>query len=75
MRNPKTKALQRYFTNGDVETFHEKLVTLRTLARSKGESWQRISVALKAKGVLRFSPEGKNYGNLFLKSEAEAAIQ
>jgi hypothetical protein len=74
IRNPKTKALQRYITKKDAEAFHTKFVTLRTIAKSKEMSWQKASGQLKAKGVAPFSSDGADYGNLYLKSEADAAL-
>jgi hypothetical protein len=74
MSNPKTHALQRYIAKADAIAFREKFMTLRILAKSRGESWQKLSGALKAANVLPFSPDGQDYGNLYLKSEVETAL-
>jgi hypothetical protein len=74
MRNPKTHALQRYIAKADAIAFRDKFMTLRILAKSRGESWQKMSGALKAANVVPFSPDGKDYGNLYLKTEVETAL-
>lgn len=74
MRNPKTKAMQRYITSQDAAVFHKKFVTLRSLSKSQGSSWQSISSKLRTAGIRPFSPDGTEYGNVFLKNEAEAAL-
>lgn len=75
IRNPKTRALQRYITNKDAAAFHGKFMTLRTLAKSQGTSWQKITAALRANNVSQFSPDGKDYGNLYLKADVEIALK
>lgn len=74
MQNPKTKALQNYISKADAEEFHAKFVTLRTLAKTHGASWQKMSGELREKGIAPFSPDGRNYGNLYSKSDADAAL-
>ncbi|MFT5864621.1 MAG: hypothetical protein ACI82I_000350, partial [Gammaproteobacteria bacterium] len=74
LRNPKTKALQLYITDDDAKTFHAKFVTLRTLAEGRETSWQNVSRKLKARGTTSFSPDGVDYGNLYLKSDADTAF-
>lgn len=74
MRNPRTKAMQRYITEKDAAVFHTRFVTLRTLAKAKGVTWQSLAPKLRDAGVLPFSPEGVDYGYLYLKSEVERAL-
>jgi hypothetical protein len=74
MSNPKNHALQRYIAKADAIAFREKFMTLRILAKLRGESWQKLSGALKAANVLPFLPDGQDYGNLYLKSEVETAL-
>ncbi|MDE3078995.1 MAG: hypothetical protein KGI94_03050 [Paracoccaceae bacterium] len=74
MHNPKTKAMQLYITAADAQVFYARFVTLRTLAKNRGVTWQKLSAVLREKGVMPFSPEGIDYGNLYLRAEAEAAV-
>ena len=74
LRNPKTNAVQHYFSAEDTIAFHARFFTLRTLLKFSGMSWQRSGAFLKDVGILPFSPDGLDYGNLFLRSEVEAAL-
>ncbi|WP_186009220.1 TniQ family protein [Tropicibacter naphthalenivorans] len=74
MRNPRTKAMQRYITEKDAAVFHARFVTLRTLAKAHGVTWQSLAPKLRNAGVLPFSPDGIDYGYLYLKSEVESAL-
>ncbi|WP_349540478.1 TniQ family protein [Sagittula sp. NFXS13] len=74
MRNPRTKAMQRYITGKDAAVFHARFVTLRTLAKARGVAWQKLAAKLRDAGVLPFSPEGVDYGYLYLRSEVERIL-
>ncbi len=74
MRNPKTNAVQHYFSAQDATDFHKRFFTLRTLSKHSGMSWQRSGAFLKEVGVMPFSPDGVDYGNIFLRDEVEAAL-
>ncbi len=74
IRNPRTRAMQRYFTEADSVQFHEKFYTFRTMSRAHGRSWQQMSALLAAAGVDPFSPDGIDYGKLFLRTEVDAAV-
>ena len=74
MRNPKTNAVQHYFSAQDATAFHTRFFTLRTLSKHSGMSWQRVGAFLKEAGVMPYSPDGVDYGNLFLRDEVELAL-
>ncbi|MBU2865991.1 TniQ family protein [Pacificibacter marinus] len=69
IRNPKTKARQRYITDDDARAFHAKFVTLRTLSKAKGTTWQRLSAQLRQANISPFSPDGVDYGYVYLKED------
>ncbi len=73
--NHRTKVRQRYITSQDADAFHAKFVTLRTLSEAQGTSWQKMSRMLQVEKVTPFSPDGQDYGNLYLKSEAESVFR
>lgn len=73
-RNPKTKALQLFITNDDAKSFHAKFVTLRTLAKDRETSWQNVFGKMRAQGVAPFSPDGVDYGNIYLRSDVDTAV-
>jgi hypothetical protein len=68
LQNPRTKAMQPYITKSDAEAFHREFYTLRTLATATGRSWQKLGAELTSAKIEPFSPDGRRYGNLFLKS-------
>ncbi|TNE67059.1 MAG: hypothetical protein EP336_08675 [Rhodobacteraceae bacterium] len=74
LRNPRTKAMQRYIAPQDAKGFHERFVTLRILSKRKGSSWQSMSSRLRASGVTPFSSGNVDYGNIYLRHEAELAL-
>lgn len=75
MRNPRTKALQPYIAEADAAGFHRRFATLHTLARETGETWQKLSGQLRRASVTPFSPDGVDYGHLYLRSEVDSALQ
>lgn len=75
MRNPRTKAEQFYFTSSDSKAFHAEFLTPRTMSIAYGRSWQSTAAELKAKNIRHFSPDGEDYGSLFLRKEVEKALQ
>ncbi|WP_420024083.1 TniQ family protein (plasmid) [Cereibacter azotoformans] len=74
LRNPRTKAEQLYITEEDAEAFHRVFLTSRTMAKELGRSWQSLGAELRAKGVQAFSPDGCDYGQLYLRSDVAAAL-
>lgn len=74
IRNPRTGAMQRYFTEVDSVQFHVKFYTYRIMSRAHGRSWQQMSALLAAAGVYPFSPDGIDYGKLFLRAEVDSAV-
>ena len=74
MRNPKTNAVQNYFSAEDTSAFHARFFTLRTLSKFSEMSWQQSARFLRENGILRFSPDGVDYGIIFLREEVEAAL-
>lgn len=74
MRNPKTNAEQKYISPEDAKSFHRTFFTPRTMALAYQRSWQSLLADLRARKVSAFSPDGEDYGSVFLRSEVEAAI-
>lgn len=74
MRNPRTKAMQRYIGPAEAAAFHERFVTLRILSRTRGESWQSLSSKLRDAGVAPFKPGDTDYGNIYLKYDVQSAL-
>ncbi|WP_167683670.1 TniQ family protein [Parasedimentitalea denitrificans] len=74
MRNPRTKAMQRFIAPHDAAAFHNRFVTLRVISKAKGTSWQSLSHHLRRAGVMPFSTDNADYGNIYLKKDVEAVL-
>ena len=74
MRNPKTRAHQPYITTEDADAFQERFFTTRTMAKAFGRSWQSLSAELRQKGVAPFSPDGIDYGPIYLRDAVCRAL-
>lgn len=73
MRNPRTGIANIYVTAADIAEFHRRFVTVRTLAAETARPIPEIRADLKRPGVAVFSPNGQDFGRLYLREEVEAA--
>ncbi|MEP1535434.1 MAG: hypothetical protein ABJQ34_14340 [Paracoccaceae bacterium] len=69
MQNPKTKAQQDYITDEDSANFHERYFTPRTMALHFEQSWQKISAQMRRRSIRAFSPDGEDYGSIYLRAD------
>lgn len=60
------------FTEEDICAFEERFVTCRRIADRMGIPWQTAAKLLRERGVVPFSPDGGDYGLLYLRSKVEA---
>ncbi|WP_235842624.1 hypothetical protein [Cereibacter sphaeroides] len=74
LQNPKTRAYQLYITAEGAAAFHRRYVTPRSLAQEFGRSWQSLTAELRAKGIRPFSPQGEDFGPLYLRADVVAAL-
>ncbi|RHZ91193.1 hypothetical protein D1114_20770 [Cereibacter sphaeroides] len=74
LQNPKTRAFQLYITAEDAAAFHRRYLTPRTLAQEFGRSWQSLTAEMRAKGIQPFSPQGEDFGPLYLRADVVAAL-
>ncbi len=74
MQNPRTRAAQRYVTAADAEAFHERFLTLRTMARAYGRNWQSLSADLARHGIETFSTHERDYGSVYLREDVEGKL-
>lgn len=72
--NPKTGRSQHRLSTEDILAFHRRFVTLPTLARETGCHRNTLKGLLAKAGVSRFSPDGQDFGPVYLRSEAAKAI-
>ncbi|MGO4855390.1 hypothetical protein [Phaeovulum sp. W22_SRMD_FR3] len=59
----------------DIARFHERYLTLPKILEEFDLHWHTASALLKAKGIRPFSPNGGDYGKIYLHSEAEAVLE
>ena len=74
LKNPRTKADQFSLTVQDISKFHAEFQTSRTIALHYDRSWQSVCAELKSKKVRPFSPDGADYGNIYLRSDVTSAL-
>lgn len=75
IRNPRTNIMQHYISQSDGKAFHSKFYTLRSMSSQFDRSWQRLTAELTDAGIKPFSPDGTNYGNIFLKDEVDQHLR
>lgn len=74
IEHPKTRQMQHRMTPGDGAAFHRRYLTPTTIESEFGLHRNTSLAILKAGGVARFSPDGVDYGAIWLRSEAAPLI-
>ncbi|NVO25614.1 TniQ family protein [Donghicola mangrovi] len=72
--HPKLKTRQLFITRNDADAFHQRFYTPRTMAQAHGKSWQSMTATLRAAGVKVFSPDGEDYGTLYLREDVDRTL-
>lgn len=75
LRNPKTGMANIFVTAADIAAFHRRFVTMRTLSAETGRAIPGLRAELKRAGVAVFSPDGQDFGHLYMREEVEAALR
>ncbi len=73
-RNPRTGRMQYFLSTDDAASFHERFVTLTTLSLETGRHRNALRRLVAAPRVPRFAPDGKDFGPVYLRAEAVAAL-
>ena len=73
-RNPRTGRVQYLLTADDVSSFHERFVTLTTLSLETGRHRNTLRKIVAAPRVSRFAPDGRDFGPVYPRAEAVAAL-
>lgn len=73
--HPVTKRPQYQMDQSDIAAFHKKFVTLSTLVQETGLHRNALGARLSHARVTRYSPGGEDFGAVYLRSEAEAALR
>lgn len=72
--NPRTGRQQYWLSARNIAAFHERFVTLTTLSDETGHHRNTLKSLLKASRVARFAPGDQDFGPVFLRAEAIAAL-
>ena len=60
-----------YVTGKDIEAFHQRFLSQKTLASEYNGFWRTLVEKLISRGVEPFTSDGESFGNLFLRVEVE----
>ena len=72
--NPRTGRLQYWVDAEDIAAFHRRFVTVTTLSAETGHHRNTVRSLLTASKISRFAPGGKDFGRVYLRSEAMRAF-
>ena len=73
-RHERTGVENLYMTPDDIAAFHRRFVTISTLAVESGRAIPAVRAALKGAGVSAYSPDGQDFGRIFLRNDAVKAL-
>jgi len=73
--NPRTGRSQHRMTPEDMAAFHRRFVTLTTLSAETGQHRNTLKAALAAGRITRFSPEGRDFGAVYLRRDVAAVLR
>lgn len=74
LRHERTGVENLYMTPDDIAAFHRRFVTMPTLSEETGLAIPEPRAAFKPAGVQAFSPDGADYGRIFLRDLAETVL-
>ena len=72
--HPRTGVERFHLSADDIAAFHRRFVTLTTLAAEHGSHRNTVAARLKVAGAHAFAPGGEDFGQIWLRDEAEAAM-
>jgi hypothetical protein len=75
MKHPKTGVEMFFMTEEDISAFHQRFMTLTTMASEFGESALTVLSRIKAADIRPFAPNGESYGHLYLRYTAVVALR
>ena len=72
--HPRTGVEQTYVTQADIDAFRSRFMTTTTMAAEFGLDRRSVVAKLKAYGIAPFSPNGEDYGSLYLREDVRASM-
>jgi hypothetical protein len=74
-QNSNARRLQYWLGAEDIESFHQRIVTLTTLSEESGLHRNTIRGLLVASRVSLFAPDGEDFGPVYLRKDATKAVR
>lgn len=72
--HPKTGQMLLYLSHEDAAAFHSRFLTVGTIASQTGKHRNTVLAALKNHRVERFTPDGKDYGPIYLRTSVQGIL-
>lgn len=73
--NPRTGRTQYRMAPEDMAAFHRQFVTLTTLSAETGQHRNTLKATLTARGINPFSPDGQDFGAVYLRADVAAIMR
>ncbi|NYS26866.1 TniQ family protein [Rhodobacteraceae bacterium 2376] len=73
--NPRTSRPQHRMSPEDMAAFHRRFVTLTTLAAETGQHRNTLKGAFAARRITPFSPEGRDFGAVYLRVDVVGLLR
>lgn len=74
-RHPVTRRAVLYVSADDIAEFHRRFLTPMMMQREFGLHRQTCTARVRAAGIKPFSPDGADFGPLYLRQEAEPVLR
>jgi hypothetical protein len=75
VRNEKTGRQQYFLGHEEIALFHQRFVTLTTVANASGQHRNTLRGIFATSRVGRFAPEGRDFGPVYLRAEVARALR
>jgi len=72
--NPRTGRPQYRMAPDDMAAFHRRFVTLTTLSAEMGQHRNTLKATLAARGITPFSPDGQDFGPVYLRGDVVGVV-
>ena len=73
-KHPKTGILQLCLSTDDIAAFPRRFATISTLAKERAVHHSTVRTWIKAANLRPYSPNGEDFGLMFLRDEVDAAL-
>lgn len=67
--HPRTGVKLHYMSEADKAAFHERFLTLTSLAAELGQHRNAVAAMIRAAGIMPFVPNGRDFGAIYLRTD------